>query len=144
MFGNVAHISIATRQGDVEAADQLVPSVCEESDSLGAQRPSHERLGLTVQGAALLNGTSIRLVRSGDRCKDRRHVEVGNVESPGRGIPDGPVKLGEVFAVLTGPDLETVGGVRLVRLGELSSERVAEGWRLSRWNGWSQGWSLGR
>jgi hypothetical protein len=144
MFGNVAPISIAARQGDVEAADQLVSWVCEESDSLGAQRPSHERLGLTSQVAALLNGTPIELVRSGDHCKDCRHVEFGKVGVAGGRAPEDSVKLGVVLAVLAGSDLETAGVVRLSHLRKLTSERVAEGWRLSRWNSWSQGWSLGR
>lgn len=133
MFGNVAPISITTRQADVEAADQLVSSVCEKSDSLGAQRSSHERLGLTSQVAALLNGTPIELVRSGDHCKDCRYVEVGNVEIPGGRAPEGPVKLGEVLAMLTGPDPETAGVVRLGYFRELTSGQAAEGRRLSCW-----------
>jgi len=134
MFGSVVHISIATGQGDVKVAGPSVPWVCEESDLPAAQRPSPERLGLTVRVAAFVNGMSTRPVGSSDHCEDCRHVEVGNLEIPGDGAPEEPVKLGEALAVPVEPDLETTGVVRLGCPWKLTSKRVAEGWGLLRWN----------
>lgn len=59
---DVTCILNAIEQGDVQAADQLLPLVYEELRLLAAQKMAQERPGQTLQATALVHEAYIRLV----------------------------------------------------------------------------------
>jgi RNA polymerase sigma factor (TIGR02999 family) len=59
---NVTCILSAIEQGDVHAADQLLPLVYDELRKLAAQRLARERPGHTLQATALVHEAYLRLV----------------------------------------------------------------------------------
>jgi len=63
-MSNVTQILNAIEQGDVKAADELLPLVYEELRRLAAQKMSHEKPGQTLQATALVHEAYIRLVGS--------------------------------------------------------------------------------
>src|SRR6202162_2228557 len=52
----------AIEQGDPQAADQLLPLVCDELRKLAAQKMAQEKPGQTLQATALVHDAYIRLV----------------------------------------------------------------------------------
>jgi RNA polymerase sigma factor (TIGR02999 family) len=58
----VTRILNAVEQGDVQAAEQLLPLVYDELRKLAAQKLSHEKPGQTLQATALVHEAYIRLV----------------------------------------------------------------------------------
>lgn len=66
-MSNVTRILTAIEQGDVRAADELLPLVYEELRRLAAQKMSHEQPGQTLQATALVHEAYIRLIGSDDR-----------------------------------------------------------------------------
>jgi RNA polymerase sigma factor (TIGR02999 family) len=71
---DVTRILDAIEQGDIRAADQLLPLVYEELRVLAAKKLSHERPGQTLQATALVHEAYVRLVGSEDQqWKSRRH-----------------------------------------------------------------------
>ena len=66
-MSDVTRILAAIEQGDVRAADELLPLVYEELCRLAAQKMSHEQPGQTLQATALVHEAYIRLVGSDDR-----------------------------------------------------------------------------
>ena len=63
-MSDVTRILAAIEQGDVRAADKLLPLVYQELRQLAAQRLSKERPGQTLQATALVHEAYIRLVGS--------------------------------------------------------------------------------
>ena len=63
-MSDVTRILNAIEQGDVEAADELLPLVYEELRRLAAQKMSQEAPGQTLQATALVHEAYIRLVES--------------------------------------------------------------------------------
>jgi RNA polymerase sigma factor (TIGR02999 family) len=61
-MSEVTRILTAIEQGDVRAADELLPLVYEELRLLAAQKMSHERPGQTLEATALVHEAYIRLV----------------------------------------------------------------------------------
>jgi RNA polymerase sigma factor (TIGR02999 family) len=66
-MSNVTRILTAIEQGDVKAADELLPLVYEELRRLAAQKMSQELPGQTLQATALVHEAYIRLVGSENR-----------------------------------------------------------------------------
>ena len=62
MSGDVTRILNAIEQGDVKAADELLPVVYDELRRLAAQKLSQEKPGQTLQATALVHEAYIRLV----------------------------------------------------------------------------------
>jgi RNA polymerase sigma factor (TIGR02999 family) len=63
-MNNVTCILNAIEQGDVKAADELLPLVYEELRLLAAQKMAQEKPGQTLQATALVHEAYIRLVGS--------------------------------------------------------------------------------
>ena len=63
----VTRILAAIEQGDVRAADELLPLVYQELRQLAAQKMSQEVPGQTLQGTALVHEAYIRLVGAKDQ-----------------------------------------------------------------------------
>lgn len=61
-MSDVTRILAAIEQGDVRAADKLLPLVYQELRQLAAQRMSKEKPGQTLQATALVHEAYIRLV----------------------------------------------------------------------------------
>lgn len=59
---NVTQILSAIEQGDLSAADRLLPLVYDELRKLAAQKMAHEKPGQTLQATALVHEAYIRLV----------------------------------------------------------------------------------
>ena len=59
---DVTRILTAIVQGDIKAADKLLPLVYEELRRLAAHKMSHESPGQTLQATALVHEAYIRLV----------------------------------------------------------------------------------
>ena len=73
-MSDVTRILNAIEQGDVKAADELLPLVYEELRRLAARKLSHESPGQTLQATALVHEAYIRLI--GEETQDwksRRH-----------------------------------------------------------------------
>jgi RNA polymerase sigma factor, TIGR02999 family len=69
---DVTHILSAIEQGDLNAADQLLPLVYDELRKLAAQKLAHEKAGQTLEATALVHEAYLRLV--GDQqFANRRH-----------------------------------------------------------------------
>ncbi len=66
-MSDVTRILVAIEQGDVKAADELLPLVYEELRRLAAQKMSREPPGQTLQATALVHEAYIRLVGSQDQ-----------------------------------------------------------------------------
>ena len=66
-MADVTRILSAIEQGDVKAADELLPLVYEELRLLAAQKLSHELPGQTLQATALVHEAYIRLVEANGR-----------------------------------------------------------------------------
>lgn len=69
---DVTRIINAIEQGDVRAADELLPLVYEELRRLAAQKLSQEAPGQTLQATALVHEAYIRLVGAEDQNWDSR------------------------------------------------------------------------
>lgn len=81
-MNNVTRILNAIEQGDVKAADQLLPLVYEELRHLAAQKLSHEPPGQTLQATALVHEVYIRLVGAeGQTFKSRTHFFAAAAEA---------------------------------------------------------------
>jgi RNA polymerase sigma factor (TIGR02999 family) len=61
-MSDVTHILAAIEQGDLHAAEQLLPLVYEELRGLAARRLAREKPGQTLQPTALVHEAYIRLV----------------------------------------------------------------------------------
>src|SRR3982751_1856263 len=59
---DVTRILLDIEQGDMQAAEQLLPLVYEELRKLAAQRLAHEKPGQTLQATALVHDAYLRLV----------------------------------------------------------------------------------
>ena len=66
-MSEVTRILAAIEQGDVRAADELLPLVYQELRRLAAQKLSHEAPGQTLQATALVHEAYIRLVKAEDQ-----------------------------------------------------------------------------
>jgi RNA polymerase sigma factor (TIGR02999 family) len=74
-MNQVTQILSAIKQGDRQAADQLLPLVYDELRKLAAQRMKHEKPGQTLQATALVHEAFLRLVgtsQAGDSNWDSR------------------------------------------------------------------------
>jgi RNA polymerase sigma factor (TIGR02999 family) len=69
-MSEVTRILSAIKQGDVHAAEQLLPLVYDELRQLAAQRLAQEKPGQTLQATALVHEAYLRLV--GDQHFDTR------------------------------------------------------------------------
>jgi len=61
------------QQGEVTAAEQLLPLVYEELRHLAAQKLSREKPGQTLQPTALVHEAWLRLARQDRNWTDRKH-----------------------------------------------------------------------
>src|SRR6266508_2348929 len=61
-MSDVTRILSAIEQGDLHAAEQLLPLVYDELRQLAAQRLAHEKPGQTLQATALVHEAYVRLV----------------------------------------------------------------------------------
>ncbi len=68
----VTRILSAIDQGDVQAAEQLLPLIYDELRRLAAQKLSGEKPGQTLQATALVHEAYIRLVGKNDQRWDSR------------------------------------------------------------------------
>ena len=71
-MNDVTHILSAIEQGDVHAAEQLLPLVYDELRKLAAQRLAKEKPGQTLQATALVHDAYLRLVGNQDPGWDSR------------------------------------------------------------------------
>ncbi len=86
---DVTRILNAIEQGDVRAADKLLPLVYEELRRLAAQKLSHESPGQTLQATALVHEAYIRLIGLEDQeWKNRRHFFSAAAEAMRRILVD--------------------------------------------------------
>src|SRR6478672_8254195 len=69
---DVTRILSAIEQGDLKAADQLLPLVYDELRKLAAQKLAREKPGQTLQATALVHDAYLRLVGSDDPGWDSR------------------------------------------------------------------------
>ena len=78
----ITRILTAIDQGDVQAADELLPLVYEELRRLASQKLSQEKPGQTLQATALVHEAYLRLVGSNDQHWDgRRHFLAAAAEA---------------------------------------------------------------
>jgi RNA polymerase sigma factor (TIGR02999 family) len=70
-MSDVMHILNALAQGDLHAANQLLPLVYDELRQLAAQKLAHEKPGQTLDATALVHEAYLRLVASGDASAPR-------------------------------------------------------------------------
>lgn len=87
---DITHILKNIEQGDLRAADQLLPLVYEELRKLAASRMSLESIDHTLQATALVHEAYLRLVK-GDRHRvwdGRRHFFAAAAESMRRIVID--------------------------------------------------------
>jgi RNA polymerase sigma factor (TIGR02999 family) len=78
----VTRILEAVQEGDLQAADELLPIVYDELRLLAALKLSQEKPGQTLQATALVHEAYIRLVGSGDPGWDSRgHFFVAAAEA---------------------------------------------------------------
>ena len=68
-MGEITQILSRLEQGDVAAADQLLPLVYEELRQLAEARLAHEKPGQTLQATALVHEAYLRLVGGTDDVK---------------------------------------------------------------------------
>src|SRR5579871_6931266 len=61
-MNDVTRILSAIDQGDLQAAEQLLPLVYDELRRLAARRLAHEKPGQTLQATALVHEAYLRLV----------------------------------------------------------------------------------
>ena len=71
-MGDVTRILEAIDDGDLSAAEELLPVVYDELRRLAAQKLSHEKPGHTLQATALVHEAYLRLVGSRDQQWDGR------------------------------------------------------------------------
>jgi RNA polymerase sigma factor (TIGR02999 family) len=69
---DVTRILNAIEQGDIKAADKLLPLVYEELRILAAQKLSQEKPGQTLQATALVHEAYLRLVGTEDQNWDNK------------------------------------------------------------------------
>ena len=89
-MGDVTRILSAIEQGDLSAAEQLLPLVYDELRQLAAQRLAHEQPGQTLQATALVHEAYLRLV-GGEQARDwsgRRHFFAAAAEAMRRILID--------------------------------------------------------
>jgi len=74
-MSEVTRILSAIKQGDPQAAEQLLPLVYDQLRKLAAQKLAHEKPGQTLQATALVHEAYLRLVggESPRRYRDRGH-----------------------------------------------------------------------
>ena len=87
---DVTRILSAIEQGDLHAAEQLLPLVYDELRRLAAQRLAHERAGQTLDATALVHEAYLRLVGPADahRWRDRGHFFAAAAEAMRRILVD--------------------------------------------------------
>src|SRR6516225_8421028 len=61
-MNDITRILSAIEQGDLHAAEQLLPLVYEELRKLAAQKLAHEKPGQTLEATALVHEAYLRLV----------------------------------------------------------------------------------
>src|ERR1700687_5586013 len=82
-MNDVTRILNAIRQGDPQAASQLLPLVYDELRKLAAQKLVHEKPGQTLDATALVHEAYIRLVDadSADHWDSRGHFFAAAAEA---------------------------------------------------------------
>jgi RNA polymerase sigma factor (TIGR02999 family) len=86
----VTHILSAIEQGDLQAAEQLLPLVYDELRKLAAQKLAQEKPGQTLQATALVHEAYLRLVDSDQirHWNSRGHFFAAAAESMRRIVLD--------------------------------------------------------
>jgi RNA polymerase sigma factor (TIGR02999 family) len=87
-MSEVTRILTAIEQGDVCAADELLPLVYQELRQLAAQKMSRESPGQTLQATALVHEAYIRLVGEDKNWKGRTHFFAAAAEAMRRILID--------------------------------------------------------
>jgi RNA polymerase sigma factor (TIGR02999 family) len=88
-MADVTRILNAIEQGDVQAADDLLPVVYEELRLLAAQKMAHELPGQTLQATALVHEAYIRLVgEEAQNWRSRGHFFTAAAEAMRRILID--------------------------------------------------------
>src|SRR5262245_45429760 len=82
-MSDVSRILSAIEQGDLQAAEQLLPLVYDELRRLAAAQLAHERPGQTLDATALVHEAYLRLVGPADaqRWRDRGHFFAAAAEA---------------------------------------------------------------
>jgi RNA polymerase sigma factor (TIGR02999 family) len=86
----VTRILSAIEQGDLQAAEQLLPLVYDELRQLAAEKLAQERPGQTLQATALVHEAYLRLVEvdKGQHWDSRRHLFAAAAEAMRRILID--------------------------------------------------------
>jgi len=88
-MSDVTHILAAIEQGDVGAADKLLPLVYEELRKLAAHRMANEAAGQTLQPTALVHEAWMRLVgKENPKFQNRAHFFAAAAEAMRRILID--------------------------------------------------------
>ena len=82
-MSEVTHILLAIEQGDLHAAEQLLPLVYDELRQVAAQKLAHEMPGQTLQATALVHEAYVRLVDvdQAQHWNSRRHFFAAAAEA---------------------------------------------------------------
>jgi RNA polymerase sigma factor (TIGR02999 family) len=90
-MADVTRILTAIEQGDLRAADELLPLVYDELRRLAAEKMAQERPGQTLEATALVHEVYVRLVGAGGepRWENRRHFFAAAAEAMRRILIDG-------------------------------------------------------
>jgi hypothetical protein len=74
-MSHVTRILSAIEQGDLQAAEQLLPLIYGELRKLAASKLAHEKPGQTLEATALVHEAYLRLIGPADanRWRDRGH-----------------------------------------------------------------------
>jgi RNA polymerase sigma factor (TIGR02999 family) len=84
----VTRILDGARQGDVQAAEELLPLVYEELRRLAAHKMAHEAPGQTLQPTALVHEAWLRLTGKDYPWENRRHFFAAAAEAMQRILID--------------------------------------------------------
>ena len=89
-MSDVTHILSAIEQGDLHAAEQLLPLVYEELRKLAAQKLAQEKPGQTLEATALVHEAYLRLVdeNQAQRWNSRGHFFAAAAEAMRRILID--------------------------------------------------------
>jgi RNA polymerase sigma factor (TIGR02999 family) len=90
-MSEVTHILSAIEQGDLSAAEQLLPLVYDELRQLAAQKLAHEKPGQTLQATALVHEAYLRLVdtEQAQQWNSRGHFFAAAAEAMRRILVEG-------------------------------------------------------
>jgi RNA polymerase sigma factor (sigma-70 family) len=84
-MADVTHILAAIEQGDLHAAEQLLPLVYDQLRKLAAQKLAQEKPGQTLEATALVHEAYLRLVTTPKSSDSRHPLPVGEKQGDTEG-----------------------------------------------------------